>query len=266
MAETGLPFDVSGKAEGTDPIVLVPGGLSGWVSWKPHAEILSKQFEVVRVQLLNMAAAERGEEPGRGYSLRAESEALGMTLDTLGYRTVNLVGWSHGGAVSLDFALDHPGRLHTLTLIEPAAYWAARGDARFAEEEAAFRRFFSGLHEPVNEEDLIGFLNLNGLVPSGADPRSMPRWPIWNSLKVALKSLNTVFDHQDEISRLSRLSDVPILLVKGRDSVGLNSGIVEVLSDAIGSTAKVLVLPDGHACHIVAMQQFINELKKHVVT
>lgn len=54
-----MNFEVSG--DGDTPIVLVPGGLSGWVSWKPHAEILSKDFKVIRVQLLNMAAAEKHE-------------------------------------------------------------------------------------------------------------------------------------------------------------------------------------------------------------
>ena len=36
------------------PLVLVPGGLTGWLSWKPHAERLSKDHKVVRVQLLTV--------------------------------------------------------------------------------------------------------------------------------------------------------------------------------------------------------------------
>ena len=68
-------FDMSGS-ENEIPIVLVPGGLSGWISWKPHAEILSKDFKVVRVQLLNREAAEKKQSPGIDYSLRKESNAL----------------------------------------------------------------------------------------------------------------------------------------------------------------------------------------------
>jgi pimeloyl-ACP methyl ester carboxylesterase len=73
-----MPFETSGPEIGI-PIVLVPGGLSGWVSWKPHAEILSKDFKVVRVQLLNMAAAEKNQTPEESYSLRSESAALKRT-------------------------------------------------------------------------------------------------------------------------------------------------------------------------------------------
>ena len=101
-----LPFEISGSKAGT-PIVLVPGGLSGWVSWRPHAEVLSKNHQVLRVQLLNMAAAEKQQTPSKNYSLRSESEALKNTLYKLKIDKIHLVGWSHGGEVSLDFALNH---------------------------------------------------------------------------------------------------------------------------------------------------------------
>jgi uncharacterized protein (TIGR00255 family) len=44
--------DVSGSGE---PLVLVPGGLTGWLSWIPHAEILSKSCKVIRLQLHSVA-------------------------------------------------------------------------------------------------------------------------------------------------------------------------------------------------------------------
>ena len=55
-----MPYYAQGVDDGWPAIVLVPGGLSGWASWKPHAEILSKRHRVIRVQLLNGG---RGEAP-----------------------------------------------------------------------------------------------------------------------------------------------------------------------------------------------------------
>jgi pimeloyl-ACP methyl ester carboxylesterase len=211
-----------------------------------------------------MAAAERSEKPPTGYSLRSESEALGNVIERLAPGKVHLVGWSHGGEVSLDFALNHPEKIKTLTLIEPATYWMARSKGQFADEEKTFRALLERFHDPVTEDDLIGFLKLNGLVPPGVDPRSMPRWAVWNNLKIALLSVLTVMDHTDDIKRLKRLSGLPVLLVKGRDSVGFNSGVVDILSRELGPGAKVLVLPDSHACHIVAMDQFIPALEAQV--
>lgn len=255
-----LPYEISGNAVGP-PIVLVPGGLSGWDSWKPHAEILSKRRKVIRVQLLNMAFAEKGRTPGPGYSLRSESEALKSTLDSVWQGKIDLVGWSHGGAVSLDFALNHTDMVRTLTLIEPAAYWVASGHGEFEEERRAFESLFTSFHDPPTEDDLIGFLRMNHLVPPGMDPRQVPRWPVWNSLKTSLLSLHTVTEHTDDIGRLQKLRDVPMLLVKGKDSLGFNLGVADLISEQVGGKSRVLVLPDGHASHIVAMDQFISALE-----
>lgn len=202
--------------------------------------------------------------PAAGYSLRSESDALKNTLDKLLVKKVNLVGWSHGGEVSLDFALNSPDRIKTLTLIEPAAYWVARAYGEFEEEQREFADFLRGIHSPVTEDDLIRFLRWNGLVPDGMDPRILPRWPVWNNLKVALLSLHTVVEHSDDVARLQRLRGVRVLLVKGKDSVGANSGIVDLLAKSLGSAARVSILPDAHACHIVAMDRFLKELEQFI--
>jgi hypothetical protein len=46
-----MKTEVTGQGR---PLVLVPGGLTGWLSWKPHAERLSNDHKVVRVQLLTV--------------------------------------------------------------------------------------------------------------------------------------------------------------------------------------------------------------------
>lgn len=259
-----MKYEITGEQHKAVPIVLPPGGLSGWISWKPHSEILSKDHKVIRVQLLNMSAAEKNEAPPEGYSLRMETEALRGVLDELGIRKVHLVGRPHGGEVSLDLTLNYPNYVETLTLIEPAAYWVARSKGLYLSEEESLRKMLGELHDPVSQEDLIRFLKMNGLVPHGVDPKSLPQWQTWDSLRIALKSLHTVLDHSDEVEKLRRLKGIPILLIKGRDSTGFNSGIIDILSDLIGPDAKVMILPDGHACHIVARDKFISELKVHI--
>jgi hypothetical protein len=42
-----LQYDVKGEGE---PLVLVPGGLTGWLSWIPHAERLAATRKTIRVQ------------------------------------------------------------------------------------------------------------------------------------------------------------------------------------------------------------------------
>ena len=77
----------------------------------------------------------------RGYDLTTESAAIVRALDRQGIEGIDLVGWSYGGAIALDVALDDPGRVRTLTLIEPAAFWILRGAGRMTpESRAAFLR------------------------------------------------------------------------------------------------------------------------------
>ena len=258
-----MKYEDTGTSSGP-PLILVPGGLSGWASWKPHAEILSKNHRVVRVQLVNMAAAEEGTEPPKGYNLRMETEYLENTLKKLGIAKIHLVGWSHGGEVSLDFALNNPSKIATLTLIEPAVYWVLRAHNVETEGSRRFVDFVMSIRSPVTEDSLTKFLRFNGLVPPGAEPKQLPRWPLWNSLKIALLSVHTVIEHDDKISRLRLLERVPKLLVKGKGSVGENPMMVDLLKSDMGSRVQLLVLPDAHASHIVAQDQFIAELEKFI--
>ncbi len=65
------------------PIVLVPGGLTGWLSWEPHAERLSNTREVIRVQLLNVQYGFENRPLPPQCSVKTESRALLAALDAL---------------------------------------------------------------------------------------------------------------------------------------------------------------------------------------
>ena len=110
------------KGEG-EPLVLVPGGLTGWLSWIPHQERLADQFRVVRVQPIHNELGSAGQPGQPGYTAEVEREALRMTLDALELERVHLAGWSGGGKAALELAAEYPERVRTLTLVEPAAYW-----------------------------------------------------------------------------------------------------------------------------------------------
>ncbi len=74
------------------PIVLVPGGLSGWLSWIPFVEVLAKDRHVVRVQLRSVELAEAGRPFPPDYGTPSEYEALRATVDLLGLDRFHLVG------------------------------------------------------------------------------------------------------------------------------------------------------------------------------
>lgn len=114
-----MKYDTSGNGE---PLVLVPGGLTSWLSWWPHAEALSASRRVTRLQLLNVELSLSEDSLPPTYSVEYEVAALGRTLDKLGIEQADFASWSYGAFIALSYALRHPDRVRSLTLIEPPAY------------------------------------------------------------------------------------------------------------------------------------------------
>ena len=105
------------------PIVMLGGVLSGAAS-TPLAERLASRRRVIRLQHLAAEAGLSGRTVEEGYGVRSERCAMLSALDGLvGSTPVDMVGYSYGGLIALDFALHHPDRVRSLTLIEPPARW-----------------------------------------------------------------------------------------------------------------------------------------------
>lgn len=114
MTQHALLHDVTGNG---DPIVLMPGGVTGWASTIPLAERLSKRRQVVRAQLRAIELVEAREPIPESYGVDTERDALLATVDSLGFDRFDLFGWSSGGVAALAFALAYPERVRTLTLV-----------------------------------------------------------------------------------------------------------------------------------------------------
>ncbi len=88
---TMMPLEVTGHGE---TVVLVPGGLTGWVSWRPHAERLASSRRVMRVQLLSVERGLSGMPLPPAYSVRTEQAALTRTIEQAGIKQADFAGWS----------------------------------------------------------------------------------------------------------------------------------------------------------------------------
>jgi pimeloyl-ACP methyl ester carboxylesterase len=95
-----LAYDIAGEG---DALVLVPGGLTGWVSWIPHQERLSTRYRVIRVQPIHNELGSAGEPGDPSYIPEVERESLRLTLDELGIQQADFVGWSGSGKALIDF-------------------------------------------------------------------------------------------------------------------------------------------------------------------
>jgi pimeloyl-ACP methyl ester carboxylesterase len=261
MNSNTLLHEVTGQGE---PIVLVPGGLSGWLSWIPFAERLAKERMVVRVQLRSIELAEAGEPFPDDYGTLTERDALLATVDELGLGSFDLAGWSYGGHLALDFALEYPERVRTLTLIEPEAAWILRETGHAADALArneAYDRSLTG--REITASDLKDFLIRAGFGEPGDDFESLLSWPVWVRNRQVLSAMpGTIHDYTDSLDRLRAL-DTPVLAVKGTDTTEQDAAVVEDLVATVPH-GRLLELPGDHASHIQNIDRFLEELDTHI--
>ncbi|MBI2184520.1 MAG: alpha/beta hydrolase [Thaumarchaeota archaeon] len=253
--------EVSGSG---NPVVLVPGGLTGWLSWKPHAEQLSANCRVIRVQLLSVDLGLRNEPLPTGYSVGFEAVALEKALDRLGVRQADFAAWSYGGEIALSYALSNPDRVRTLTLIEPPVIWVLRSRGGLSRELLEEQRQIRSLGpEDVSESQLEWFTHFAGFVPIGVDPKKLPQWPIWVEHRRSLRTGDAAFQHQDSIERVRRF-DKPVLLFKGEGSSGFLHQIIDILGEEFPD-ASVKVLPGGHALQMASIREFMEILNRFLL-
>jgi pimeloyl-ACP methyl ester carboxylesterase len=249
------------RTGGGQPVVLIGGGLTGWASWEPHAARLAATREVTRLQLLSVQYGLEDRPLPAGYSVRLESRALAATLDDLD-RTgpVDLVAWSYGALVTLDFALNHPERVRTLTLIEPPALWTLPDRGRSLPDARALEALATEIHDDdeVSIDALTSFLRTVALVTPGDDPESLPQWESWVRHRRSLRATSAPFHHTDDAARLSNL-DRPVLLVTGHGT----SPFLRAVHDTLAATlpdARTLELAGGHAPQLADMDGFLERL------
>ncbi|WP_329094998.1 alpha/beta fold hydrolase [Streptomyces sp. NBC_01439] len=105
-----LSYSVTGDGP---PVVLVHAGVADHTMWDAVVPALAEQNTVIRYDLRGFGESAPPTGPF------AETDDLCRLLDHLGHESVRLVGASWGGRVAVNFALAHPGRVQSLTLLSP---------------------------------------------------------------------------------------------------------------------------------------------------
>jgi pimeloyl-ACP methyl ester carboxylesterase len=242
-------------------VALVGGGLTGWLSWVPHAERLAATRTVTRCQPLAVQLGLEDKPLPERYSVEMESHALAQALDT---EPLDLVAWSYGGVIALDYALDHPERIRSLTLIEPPAFWVLSATNRFDEESrrqsTAMRELHASMTGDVSEDQLAQFCIQAGFVPAGVRPQDQPQWNSWVEHRRSLRTGTAVWDHVGSRERLEAFPH-PMLLVKGTGSMHYLHRIVDAIA-SLPARVEVIELPAGHAPQLVSFDQFLGALER----
>jgi len=103
----------TGTAGGT-PVVLIHGLGLTHTTWDALVPDLGKVHDVIQYDLVGHG---RSDPPPHALSLRHFGDQVIELLDELGIERAHLVGFSLGGMINRRVAIDHPGRVASLAIL-----------------------------------------------------------------------------------------------------------------------------------------------------
>jgi pimeloyl-ACP methyl ester carboxylesterase len=108
---TRIHYEVHGSGE---PVLLIMGLGSNAYGWYRTIPWLSERYEVIAFDNRGTGLSDI---PEGAYSIAQMAADAAAVLDATGRKTAHVVGASLGGMIAQRFALTHPERLRSLTLV-----------------------------------------------------------------------------------------------------------------------------------------------------
>ncbi|HEY6800145.1 MAG TPA: alpha/beta fold hydrolase, partial [Agromyces sp.] len=112
----------------TKTVVFVHGNVSSSLFWQPMMLSLPAEVRALAIDLRGFGDSDTlPVDASRG--VRDFSDDVASVIDALGLGGVHLVGWSMGGGVVMQLALDRPELVASLTLQAPVSPYGFGGTA-----------------------------------------------------------------------------------------------------------------------------------------
>ncbi|OCA83378.1 3-oxoadipate enol-lactonase [Bacillus sp. FJAT-27225] len=107
------------KREGGErKVLLVHGNMTSSKHWDLLIDRMDPEFKVIAVDMRGFGESTYYKKV---MSIKDFSDDIKLFVDELGLKDFAMIGWSTGGAVSMQFAADYPGYCDKLILLESAS-------------------------------------------------------------------------------------------------------------------------------------------------
>ncbi len=249
---------VAGEADST-PIVLLHGNVSSGAFFDRFAARLAREHYVIAPDMRGYGDSEhKAIDATRGMRDLSDDVAALLATDDLGLRDrpAHVVGWSVGGNVAIQVALDHAPRVASLTLLNPgsprgfggtrgvegtpchddfAGSGAGTANARFVELLAAAETGDDGPVSPRSvmntfywkppfrpePEDESAYLQamLKTRTGAGTYPGDVQTSPHWPGVAPGTTGMNNALSpkYMDQSALASLPGQPPVLWIRGAD-------------------------------------------------
>mgnify|MGYP000075875595 FL=1 len=158
----------SGPADG-EPVVFIHGNASSATFWEETMLALPPRFRAIAPDLRGYGETE-DLLIDSAQGAKEWAEDLKALSDALGQRPAHLVGWSLGAAPVLQFALDYPDLVRSITLVAPVSPYGF-GGTKGEDGTPCYDDFAGSGGGAVNPE----FVRRMQIGDRGADDANSPR-------------------------------------------------------------------------------------------
>ncbi len=236
--------------DGRGPALLLVHGLLGYsFSWRYAIPVFAKQATVHAVDMLGVGFSDR--PVGLDCCLHTSAERLLRFMDAAAIDTCDLLGTSHGGAVSMMAASIAPDRIRRLVLVAPVNPWS-----HFGKRVAAFLSniFVSPIFltvapllEPIHGYCLRRLYGDRRRIRPGtlegySAPFTMP-----GAFRYGISVLRTwERDLQQLESVLPRIAHIPTLIIWGSLDSAVDPASAEPLSQKLHDSRLIMFEGVGH--------------------
>jgi len=184
-------YELHGKGE---PVLLLHGGLGSIDMFGPNMPSLAEHREVIAVDLQGHGRTTLGDRP---ISLIAMGDDMAALLGKLGYKQVDVLGYSMGGGVAFRLAVQHPDVVRRLVLVSTGF----AQDGFYPEMLPMQAQVGAAMVEQMKETPM--YKSYMAVAPNPADfPRLLDRMGEW---------MRTPYNWSDDVKALK----MPVLLVYG---------------------------------------------------
>ena len=257
------PYLEGGPPDG-EVVVLIHGFGGDKNNWPLYARYFTKRYRVIAPDLPGFG--ENVRDPDWHYGGAAQTERLHAFLTELGLDNIHLAGNSMGGFIGLIYALTHPDRVKTLTLIDAAGVTSTnKSELELAIDEGKNLLVATSLDD---FERLMDFI-MHKRIPS-------PRFMMKAMLEVQIRNREfldgifwTITDEALQDPLTERLGEVsmPTLIIWGRHDRVIDVSCADVMAAGIPDNRVVILEDVGHVPMIESphetAQHHINLINSH---
>ena len=232
------------------PVIFLHAGVADLRMWEPQVAAFARHFDVIRPDMRGFG---KSELPAGRWSPVADLLAL---VDELHLKPAHLVGCSMGGAVAIDFALEHGERISRLVLVGPGiggANFGAKYPDLFADAEAAEK---ADDHTAIVEADARIWLD---------GPRRRPGY-VKDPIRKLFFEMNSNFDSDWDsapidhiappaVERLHEITATTLVVVGDEDAPPVFDA-VELLMEKVPHARKALIHDAAHLPNLEHPEEF----------